>query len=81
MPVVVAPPFTVRPPACEPLPTVVDAKNKLEPVNVLKSESSVEEAALPVRHVLLIAKQPVLPAAVIKLIPPPWKVEVAVVEA
>ena len=29
----------------------------------------------------LIAIQPVFPAAVVRLIPPPWKVEVAVVEA
>ena len=33
------------------------------------------------KHVPFTAKHPVFPAAVSKLIPPPWKVEVAVVEA
>ena len=33
------------------------------------------------RQTPLIAKHPVFPAAVVRLIPPPWKVEVAVVEA
>ena len=33
------------------------------------------------RQVPLIAKQPVFPEEVTRFIPPPWKVEVAVVEA
>ena len=33
------------------------------------------------KHVPSIAKHPVFPAAVSKLMPPPWKVDVAVVEA
>ena len=35
----------------------------------------------PEIHTPLTAKQPVLPDAVRRFIPPPWKVEVAVVEA
>ena len=41
----------------------------------------VENCDTVVRQVPLIAKQPVLPLELSKLIPPPWKVEVAVVEA
>src|SRR5262249_28406905 len=52
-PVVVAPPLTVRPPVCVPLPMVDEAWKILPPVkvllpvNVLKSPSNVEDAAVP----------------------------------
>ena len=42
---------------------------------------SVKSEEPPVIHTPSTAKQPVFPAAVMRLMPPPWKVLVAVVEA
>ena len=44
LPVVVAPPEMVRPVVCVPLPIVVEARNMVDPVNVLVSERRVDEA-------------------------------------
>jgi len=48
LPVVVAFPEMVSPPAPVPLPMVVEAKNMLFPLNVLLSARSVEDAAVMV---------------------------------
>ena len=56
--------------------TLVDDANDTPLVAV-----EVEYCEAVLRQLPLTAKQPVLPAAVMRLMPPPWKVEVAVVEA